>query len=92
MQVTVHVPPSHRVARGVAGQPDPSQQAAPPELHRAAGELGVRLTPMHPGSPDPQLRLYYTVDVPDEETARRVIERFRKANASAYLKPAEEPP
>lgn len=60
----------------------------------AARELGVALTPVHPGSQDPALVGVFRVDVPDLATAERVVTRLRQIPAveSAYLKPADELP
>jgi len=64
------------------------------ELLRTAQDLGVVLTPMHPGTDDPNLAKYFVITVPDAVTAERVIARFRQSTAveSVYLKPREEVP
>lgn len=64
------------------------------ELLNAATELGVRLEPVHPGQTHPLLAPYFMVDVPNRETAEKVIEglsRFKTVEA-AYLKPDEQLP
>ena len=56
--------------------------------------LGVALKPMHPGTHEPDLMSYFTVDVADFESAQRVIDRLRQSKAveAAYLTPPDELP
>ena len=64
------------------------------ELMDATRRLGVTLEPMHPGTGDPSLRTFFTVDVDDSETARRVVETLgtNPAVLAAYVKPMDAPP
>ncbi len=75
------------------------QQQSPPndaarDVLRTADELGVALKAMHPGVADAELSRYFTVDVPDDSTAQRVIERLNACEAvdAAYMKPPEALP
>ena len=63
-------------------------------LLQTADELGVELKPMHYGASDPALITFFIVEVPDSETAEKVIARLRqcKAIAAAYVKPPDEEP
>ena len=62
------------------------------ELHRIQRNLGITLELVHPGVRDPTLASYLTVEVPDEETAQRVVDRLKlcKAVDGAYIKPTDE--
>jgi len=63
-------------------------------LSDAAAELGVELQPLHPGQTHPLLASYFTADVPDRETAEKVVNRLSQFNMveAAYLKPDDELP
>lgn len=64
------------------------------ELLRLTRELGITLEPMHPQAEEPELQIYFTVEVPDAQTAERVVKRLRGCAAveAAYLKPMDELP
>jgi hypothetical protein len=64
------------------------------ELRALAERLGVTLVPMHPGSSDPTLRRYYSVEVADPAAAERVATRLRESPvvAAAYIKPPDAMP
>jgi hypothetical protein len=68
--------------------------AATQELLQTLAELNVVLTPMHPGIDDPILSTYFTIEVPDTDTAERVKARLLncKAIAAVYLKPPDAMP
>jgi len=68
--------------------------ASDEQLREAQEELGLPLEPMHPGVTDPGLRAYLTAEVPDEDTAQRVMTRLQRVTSveAAYIKPAAEPP
>ena len=70
-------------------RPDAAQ-----EVERAAAEMGVELVPTHPGVDDPVLATYFQAEVPDMDTAARVVERLRRCAAvdTAYLKPPDALP
>jgi hypothetical protein len=57
-------------------------------------KLGVELEPMHPGTRDPFLAPYFIVEVPDSETAERIVTHLRQSGAieAAYIKPLDELP
>jgi hypothetical protein len=64
------------------------------ELLDAASELGIKITPIHPDTPDTELSTYFTTDAPDRETARDTIKRLRSCRGvtAAYIKPAASVP
>ena len=76
---------------GAAGE---SASAQTRELLDAASELGVRLEPLHPGQTHPLLVPYFVAEVPDRESAEKVIDRLSRFQIveAAYLKPDEELP
>jgi hypothetical protein len=90
MQVTVKV--SADVARSLHRRSPPTTDSA--ELLRIVETFGGTLEPMHPATADPNLMSYFIVEVPDAETAQRVINRLRQSKAieAAYLKPPDELP
>ena len=57
-------------------------------------DLGLSLEPMHPGESDPALASYFTVEVPDADTADRALGALRRSDVveAAYMKPSAEPP
>jgi hypothetical protein len=71
-----------------AGKPETKQ------LVDTASELGTRLEPLHPGQTHPLLTSYFVAEVPDRETAEKVIDRLSKFKIveAAYLKPDDELP
>jgi hypothetical protein len=64
------------------------------DIADTATHLGVSLEPMHPGTDDPNLVRYFTVQVPDAGTAEQVIKHLQKCKAveAVYLKPPEAMP
>jgi hypothetical protein len=70
---------------------------APAELV-SAGNLVVSqnlpLSPVHPGTTDPALAAAFTVKVPDEGAANRLLTELRSHRAveAAYVKPPESLP
>jgi hypothetical protein len=90
VRVTVQVSPD--VARVLQQEAPPTAESG--ELLEIVHELGVVLEPVHPGAEDPLLAPYFTVEVPDAETAERVIARLRESGAveAAYVKPPDELP
>ena len=64
------------------------------ELIDTAAEFGAQLEPLHPGQTHPLLMPYFTAEVPDRETAEKLIDRLsqNKSVAAAYLKPDDELP
>ena len=57
-------------------------------------DLGVKLELMDPGTSDPELQRFFTVQVPDAAHAAQVIERLKhfRPVEGAYVKPRGEPP
>lgn len=57
-------------------------------------DLGVSLDPVHPGAEHPFLAPYFTIEVPDIQTAERVMTQLRRSKAieAAYVKPPDEKP
>lgn len=68
--------------------------AASEQLLQITAELNVLLRPMHPGTEDPILSTYFTMEVPDAATAERLRVRLQlcKAILAAYLKPPDAAP
>lgn len=90
MQVIVKVSPD--AARSLHGQQPPT--SASEELIRTAKEAGAALHPMHPGATDSYLAPYFYIEVPDRETADRVVADLghSPATQAAYWKPEGSPP
>jgi len=65
-----------------------------PELGQLANRLGIILEPLHPQSPDQALMTFFSAEVPDTDTAQRVIGRLLQSPhvMAAYLKPPDAPP
>lgn len=69
-------------------------------LHSARGGIaqsmvsGVAVQPMHPGTNDPDLMRFFTVEVPDSASAEQLIARIQQDAEveAAYLKPPDEMP
>jgi hypothetical protein len=97
MQISIQLQPD--AARELqdlrrAGSPaTPGRLRATPVL-AALEKLGLQLEPVHPGTDDPSLALHFTVEVPDQRTADRVIQALRQIKVvdAVYLKPADELP
>jgi hypothetical protein len=89
MKITIQVPQS--LARALRERSP--QQADARELLHLVRELSVDLVPLHPGTDDPQLATYFTVDVADAARAQEVAERLQQSDAvvAAYVKPPDEP-
>ena len=64
------------------------------ELIKKAQKLGVTLRPLRTRSENSPLASGFTVEVPDRETAERVIEELRDCDAveAAYFVPSNELP
>jgi hypothetical protein len=73
---------------------DASPGTEHPELQSLSRELGIAFHAMHPGTDDPTLRTYFTVDVQNAALAERVAQRLRDspAIAAAYVKPPDAMP
>jgi len=90
MQITIQLSPAvaSALARGETGNPEAR------ELLRLEKELGIRLRPLHPGTADPQLASYFTVEVAEASAAQDMMVRLRKVKGveAAYTKPPDELP
>jgi hypothetical protein len=77
-------------------QPDPASEVGSEasELATEIEKLGFQLKPVHPGQTHPLLAPYFMIDVPDSETAQRVIDLLsgNKLVEAAYLQPDEGAP
>jgi signal recognition particle subunit SEC65 len=64
------------------------------DVLRAVRDLGVKLLPVYPKSRNRRLKSEFVVEVPDRETADRVVDRLNALDATeaAYYKPADELP
>jgi hypothetical protein len=70
---------------------------APPEstgLDALLAELGIELTPLHPGSTDESLSRYYVADLRDDPRGQHSLERLQQSPwvAAAYVKPQDALP
>jgi hypothetical protein len=90
MQITVILRPE---AAAELRAPTPTQGAARTLLDDAR-DLGVELSPTHPGVEDASLHPFYHVEVNDPDAVERVLGRLRASAAvdAAYVKPAEAAP
>lgn len=84
--VVVYLMLSTQALAGVAAESAPVAQVA--------RDFGVELRPLHPGTLDPELQRYFTIETRDADTAQRLIERLSGAPGveAAYIKPPEGPP
>ena len=89
MVVTVQV--TLEAARVLQNQSDPTPSSE--ELIAVLEELEISLEPLHPGTGDPVLITFFTVDVVDADMAEKVINQLLQSDAveAAYLKPPAEP-
>jgi len=64
------------------------------ELKKEIEKMGLKLEPIHPGQTHPLLAPYFMIEVPDQQTAERVIDRLTKNKMveAAYLRPEEAAP
>jgi hypothetical protein len=90
MQITIQV--QMDVARRLHQRGPPTTESE--ALNRVTKQLGVVLEPMHPGTADPDLTRYFTVEAPDQATAERVIAGLQQSKAieAAYVKPPDAMP
>lgn len=89
MEVVVQLSPGATAAFAHEAEEGPREKLVP-ELE----ELGLSLTPMHPGESDPRLASYFTVEVTDAKAADQAIDALLQSDAveAAYVKPRAEPP
>ena len=87
--VIVQVSPDEALALHEQTPPDEMK-----DLLALIKRQGMNLKPVHPGTHDPLLIPFFTVEVPDQSTAERIIAALceSKAVEGAYTKPAEAPP
>ena len=64
------------------------------KIKKEVEQFGLRLEPVHPGQTHPLLAPYFTIEVPDSQTAKKVIEQLTKNNLveAAYIRPEQSPP
>ena len=88
MLITVQTTAATRATRGGSATTEPQT------LRELADELGVGFRALHPGTDDPTLGRFFTVEVPDAAEAQRVVARLltSPAIAAAYVKPPDELP
>jgi hypothetical protein len=63
-------------------------------LVELVSELGLRLRPTDPGTPDRELERFFIVEVPDETPFESTLDQLRSCGEvqAAYVKPPEGPP
>jgi hypothetical protein len=88
MQVIVHLDPE--VAKEIRDGIPQSPRAN--ELMNITDRLGVKLQPVHPGSPDPGLGSTFFVEAKDALHAAETVSQLQAAGAKAYMKPPAEMP
>ncbi len=90
MQLTLRLHFDEALALQKREPPSPALQ----KLALLLDEMGVKLTPVHPGATDPLLAPYFTVDVEDEAAIDELIGRLRDFPIieAAYLKPPDAAP
>ncbi len=90
MQVVVKV--SSDIGRSLHQRSPPTIESA--ELLRIVEAFGAKLEPMHPSTAELNLMSYFIVEVPDAETAQRIISHLQQSKSieAAYLKPLDELP
>jgi hypothetical protein len=90
MKITVRL----KMAEALAFQRDKASTPVLQEILQTLDELGLTLTPIHPGAADPLLAPYFTVKVRDVDRIEQVIERLRQFSAveAAYVKPPADLP
>jgi hypothetical protein len=90
MQIVLVVTPEN--APALHGQATPTQ--ATKSLTDVVTTAGYALEPLHPNPETPALAVYFTIAVPDESTANRLIADFLQNPAvdGAYVKPVDELP
>ena len=64
------------------------------DLLELTRKLGVSIRPTHPGTADPGLSSYFTLESGDEDAIQGVLEQLRahKGVEAAYVKPRDELP
>ena len=64
------------------------------KLKQEIEKMGLKLEPIHPGQTHPLLAPYFMIEVPDHQTAERLIQRLtqNKIVEAAYLRPEESAP
>ena len=69
-------------------------EAGVSQLVEDVEKLGLKLVPVHPGQTHALLVPYFFIEVPDRQTAERVINllKHHKIIEAAYLKPEEAAP
>jgi hypothetical protein len=69
-------------------------QSSAAQLANEVRDLGLKLEPIHPGQTHPLLAPYFSIEVPDRQTAERVIDQLlqNKIVEAAYLQPDEQAP
>ena len=94
MLVTVKLSPDGANVLQQQGGKGSRSAAKTGDVAMVARSLGVRLLPMHPGTHDPELRTYFIIEVPDRQTADRIVTALLGTAEveAAYLKPTEEMP
>jgi len=90
MRITVQLDPN--LAREVTR--NGPQEKKYPELAKLLQSLSINLVPLHPDTQDDTLRSYFAVDVPDSDTAAKVVKQLRPCRGirAAYVKPTEALP
>lgn len=92
IKIKVIVKVSADVARSLNHLAPPTAESE--AVLRMIKTFGLTLEPMHRDTDDPNLQSYFIVEVPDDETAQRLIDQLLQAKGveAAYIKPPDELP
>ena len=88
MHVIVHLDPEVAKEINAGGSQSPKAK----ELMNIMNSLGVKLQPIHPGSPDPRLGSTFFVEARDAAHAAETVSQLQAAGTKAYMKPSAEMP
>lgn len=90
MQVVIRV----RDGLLVAGDKDLKTTPTSRKLNDISAMLGVDMHPIHVGIAIPELASYFGAEVPDMDTAQKLIIKLKETGMvdAAYVKPADELP
>lgn len=96
MQVVIvlKLDPAQELHQQLSGLKTAESSTDVSELSRVIESLGIKLVPMHSGQTHPILAPYFTVEVPNPESADNLINKLRllRAVEAAYFRPEDELP
>jgi hypothetical protein len=97
MRIVIQLEPDaarevHALQRTTRGTAPGRLRAAP--VFALLEKFGLQLDPVHPGTRDPSLAVYFTIEIADQRTADRLLQDLQQMKVvdAAYLKPEDELP